>query len=292
MSMTLRRSSTYGIQKSSSRTTSLRARQRDAFHTGVACTKERVRAILDPARDVGIGGAAVRRVVLEAAVFRRVVRRRDDDAVGEALGATAVVDQNRARDHGRRRVSVVGLDDGVDTVRSEDLERRALRRRRHRVRILAHVQGSARSLRAPKIADRLRNRQDVHLGERAVERRPAVSTGAETHTLARIRRIGRARVVLALEPRRIDKHFLGSRLTGERRQGHGRHAIEQGTAHMPDLRRILRNGTSLENLPETATLRMLLRARDIKDVPNRVALRLERRRTAGAQRSLLVWNGY
>ena len=32
---------------------------------------------------VGVGGAAVRRVVLEAAVARRVVRRRDHDAVGQ-----------------------------------------------------------------------------------------------------------------------------------------------------------------------------------------------------------------
>ena len=46
-----------------------------------------VRLVLDPARDVGVGRAAVGRVVLEAAVLGRVVRRRDDDAVGEAAPA-------------------------------------------------------------------------------------------------------------------------------------------------------------------------------------------------------------
>ena len=39
--------------------------------------------VLDPLRDVGVGRAAVGRVVLEAAVLGRIVRRRDDDAVGE-----------------------------------------------------------------------------------------------------------------------------------------------------------------------------------------------------------------
>ena len=36
----------------------------------------------DPLRDVGVGGAAVGRVVFEAAVFGGIVRGRDDDAVG------------------------------------------------------------------------------------------------------------------------------------------------------------------------------------------------------------------
>ena len=62
---------------------------------------------LDPAGDVGVGRAAVRRVVLEAAVFGRIVRRRDDDAVGEPAGAAAVVDEDRVRDRRRRRVFAV-----------------------------------------------------------------------------------------------------------------------------------------------------------------------------------------
>ena len=40
-----------------------------------------VRGVLDLPRDVGVGRAAVRRVVLEAAAFGRVVRRRDHDPV-------------------------------------------------------------------------------------------------------------------------------------------------------------------------------------------------------------------
>ena len=50
-------------------------------HPDVAVAQERVGPFLDPRRHVGVGRAAVRRVVLEAAVLGRVVRRRDDDAV-------------------------------------------------------------------------------------------------------------------------------------------------------------------------------------------------------------------
>ena len=43
-----------------------------------------VRLRLDPGRDVQIGGTAVRRIVLESAIFRRVVRGRDHNAVRES----------------------------------------------------------------------------------------------------------------------------------------------------------------------------------------------------------------
>ena len=81
-------------------------------------------------RHVGIGGAAVGRVVLEAAVLGRIVRRRDDDAVGEVLLAAAVVDEDGSRDDRRRRDAVVALDDGLHAVGRQDLQRRALGRRR------------------------------------------------------------------------------------------------------------------------------------------------------------------
>src|SRR5271166_4971219 len=77
-----------------------------------------VRPVLDPAGHVGIGGAAVGRVVLEASILGRIVRRRDDDAVGEMIlvFATAVVNENGARDYGGRRYAVVFLDDRLYVV--------------------------------------------------------------------------------------------------------------------------------------------------------------------------------
>src|SRR6185503_18775155 len=55
---------------------------------------QRVRAVLDPLRRVGVGRAAVRRVVLEPAVLGRVVRGCDDDAVGQTRRAPAVVGED------------------------------------------------------------------------------------------------------------------------------------------------------------------------------------------------------
>ena len=86
-----------------------------------------VGAVLNPARDVGVGRPAVRRVVLEAAVLGRVVRRRDDDAVGEDARAAAVAHEDRARDDRRRRHPAVALNDRLDAVARQHLERAVLR---------------------------------------------------------------------------------------------------------------------------------------------------------------------
>ena len=56
--------------------------QRDALDAAQAVLEQFVGAVGDPAGGVGVGGAAVRRVVLEAAVAGRVVAGGDHDAVG------------------------------------------------------------------------------------------------------------------------------------------------------------------------------------------------------------------
>ncbi len=61
-----------------------RSCQRDPLDAPVAGGEQLVGPVRDPPGDVGVGRAAVGRVVLEAAVAGRVVRRRDDDAVGQA----------------------------------------------------------------------------------------------------------------------------------------------------------------------------------------------------------------
>ena len=89
-----------------------------------------VGAVLHPRGDVGVGRAAVGRVVFEAAVLRRIVRGRDDDAVGQVIVAAAVVGEDGAGDHRRRREAVLALNHRLDAVGREHLERRALRRLR------------------------------------------------------------------------------------------------------------------------------------------------------------------
>ena len=52
----------------------------------------------DPAGGVGVGGAAVRRVVLESAVLGWVVRRGDDDPVRQVIVPAPIRHQDRQRD--------------------------------------------------------------------------------------------------------------------------------------------------------------------------------------------------
>ena len=142
--------------------------KRHATHSRVAGPQQFVGSILDPLRHVGVGRSAIGRVVLEAAILGRIVRRRDDDAVGKMCLARAVVDEDGPRDDRRRRHAVVALNDGLDAIGRQDLQRGALGRTGQRVRVLAHVERAIRALAAPIVADRLGDGQDVRLGECAV----------------------------------------------------------------------------------------------------------------------------
>ena len=121
--------------------------RRDA---GQAGGEQLVGAPGDPAGGVGVGRAAVGRVVLEPAVGGRVVRRRDDDAVGEpGAGRPAAVGAQDGVRHGRRRrVAVGGVDEHGDVVGGEHLERARPRRLGQGVGVAAEEQRAVDALRA------------------------------------------------------------------------------------------------------------------------------------------------
>ena len=79
--------------------------------------------------------------------------------------------------------AVVGVDHDVDAVRREHLDDRAERRLGERVRVAAEEQRALDPLLLAIAADRGADRDDVRLGEGAVERRPAVPGRAERHRL-------------------------------------------------------------------------------------------------------------
>src|SRR5699024_9770525 len=93
-------------------------------HPAQARREQLVRTVRDPCGGVGVRGAAVGRVGLEAAVTGRVVAGGDHDAVGPPgiSGRPApVVDQDRVRDGGRGRVAVQRIDLRGDVVRGQNL---------------------------------------------------------------------------------------------------------------------------------------------------------------------------
>ncbi|MNL12632.1 hypothetical protein D3C87_1335040 [compost metagenome] len=78
----------------------------DALDAGELVAQQFIGLGFDPLGDVGIGRAAVGGVVFVATALRRVMGRCDDDAVGQARGAPAVVAENRMGDCRRRGVLV------------------------------------------------------------------------------------------------------------------------------------------------------------------------------------------
>ena len=114
-----------------------RLRVGHAPDAAVAILHQRIGALLDPAGGIGVGRAAVRRVVFDAAVARRIVRRRDDDAIGARRLRVAVMDQDGARNDRRRRVAVIALQPRLDAVGGQHFQRAALRRLRQGMRVLA-----------------------------------------------------------------------------------------------------------------------------------------------------------
>ena len=105
------------------------------FSTLKSILEELVRSFLDPISDTGFRRTTVGRVVLEAAVIRRIMRWRDDDSVGESSFSPAVVGENRMRYRGCRRVFIVFSDHHFDAVGCQHLERTRKRGGRKRVSV-------------------------------------------------------------------------------------------------------------------------------------------------------------
>jgi hypothetical protein len=109
--------------------------------------------------------------------------------------------------HGDRRHAVSALEDGLDTVGREHLQRRALGRRGQGVRVFAHVERAINAPDAPVVADGLSDGQDVGLGERAAQRRAPVSAGAEADQLIQVARFGPALEMLPFEPCHVNQQL-------------------------------------------------------------------------------------
>jgi len=82
-----------------------------------------VRGTLDSGGDIGVGRSAIWRVILEAAVLGRIMRRGNHHAIGKTAGPVPVVGQDRMRDRGRRGISVALVDHHGDIVGREYLKR-------------------------------------------------------------------------------------------------------------------------------------------------------------------------
>ncbi len=110
----------------------------DALHSRIVRFEQLIGPPLDNAGDVGVGRAAVGRIVFEAPILGRIVRRRDDDAVAQLLAATVIVYQDGAGNDRRGGHPVIALDDGLHSVGRQHFQRRALSGVAEGMRVFAH----------------------------------------------------------------------------------------------------------------------------------------------------------
>ena len=176
-----------------------------ALHAFQRSREKGVRPLLDPACHLLVRRAAIRWVVLEAAAFRRIVRRRDDDAVCQVGGAPPVPGQDGVRHGWRRRVFAVSRKHDVDAVGGKHLQRAGLRRHGKRMRVDAEEQRAVDCLALAVMANGLSDRENVRFVEALFERRPAMPGRAELHCLPGYRGVGRLGVIGGDEPRYVEQ---------------------------------------------------------------------------------------
>ena len=153
---------------------------RDAQDALQLRVEQLVRLALDPAGGVGVGRSAVRRVVLEAAVAGRVVRGRDDDAVGarrvrprgcSSRIACEITGVGVAPPWASTQTSTPWATSTSTIVSTAGADSACVSAPRN--------SGPSIPCCLPVAADRLADGRHVPLGERAGQRRPAVAGGAE-----------------------------------------------------------------------------------------------------------------
>src|SRR5665647_1024012 len=124
---------------------------------------------LDPRCYVGIGRSPIRRVVLEAAVLRWIMRRGDDDPVSETALAVLVVCQDRVRNDRRRCISIVIVDYCIDVIGGKYLERACQGGFRQSVGVDSDEQRAGDAIVASVMTDCLADRQDMSFIEGVIE---------------------------------------------------------------------------------------------------------------------------
>ena len=148
-----------------------------------------VRALSDPRGRIGVRGAAVRGVVLESTVTRRVVAGGDDDTVGQpfpsrsqVLGCT-VCTKNRHRNRRGRSVGTACVDANINVICGQDFQGGAPCGFAERVSVAANEERAVETLLGSVVNNRLGNRNDVCFIELAIECATAVTGGTKRHPL-------------------------------------------------------------------------------------------------------------
>ena len=154
----------------------------DALDVLVAVFKKLIGAVLNAGGEGGVGRAAVRGIVLEAAVLRRIVGRRDDDAVRRG-GGLPVPAEDGVGDGGSGGVAVAGLDHGDHAVGGEHFQRGAPGGFGKGVGVFAEEERTGDAFGLAHVAHGLRDREDVGFVEAGAQGGAAMPGRTEAYGL-------------------------------------------------------------------------------------------------------------
>ena len=198
-----------------------RFREPETFHIFQPAADDFVGAVLNPLGGVCIRGAAVRRVVLEAAVIGRVMRGRYNHPIRQAALPAGIIGQDGVGDYRRGRVAHLGVNHDFHVVAGKHLNRAVERRLGKRVRVHPHEEGPINAGLFAVFINRLADGKHVVFIKAAVQRGSAVPAGAKCHCLGRVLRVRVQGVIGGNQARDIDKRFKRGGFSCEWVNGHG-----------------------------------------------------------------------
>ena len=181
--------------------------ERNAFNLADALFDQLVGAVLNFGRGLGACGTAVGRIIFDAAVGRRVMRRSDDHAVSLFVGA-AIVFENLTGDDRSRNGSILILQNDLNAVGGKNFDAGTERGLGERVSVGADVERSLHSFCRAVLIDCLSDCKDMLLVETVLGRAAAMPRGTERYLIGRVFGIGFESVIITDQCRNVDDVLL------------------------------------------------------------------------------------
>ena len=126
----------------------------------------------------------MRWVILNSTIFRRIMRRRDNNTVGQAIWFSSVVIQNRMRNNGRRRITLTFLDNHIKAISNHNFNRRTKSSLRQGMCIHSNKEWTIDALSTPVFTQCLANCCYMSLVERIQQRRTTMPRCTKANSLS------------------------------------------------------------------------------------------------------------
>ena len=186
-----------------------------------AAAQQIISTLRNPVRGIRVGRATIGRIIFKPTIPRRIMRRRNHNAVGTLrIGAShptrqaRIIGQNRMRHRRRRGIAAPVVDKHLHVISQQHLHGGNLRRLAQRMRIPPNKNRATNTLRITVIHNGLRGCQNMVLVKRIIQRRPPVPRCTKHHLLVGIIGIRNPGVVRRHHFRNINKVFRQCNLAG------------------------------------------------------------------------------